>query len=358
MLLFLLFLVPCAAAQNIQTMLVGRFLNGLVGSAFLTVAAGTVADLFASSEIEEPMMLYTAAPFIGPVLGPVIGGFINSFASWRWSFYVLLIWSDVLQIALIFVPETHHPTILHRKAMVLRKESGNSAYKSASEISNSQTSLSTALIHSLYRPFQLLALDLMCLFLCLYSAVILGIFYLFFGVFPLVFHTNHDFDLWQAGLTFPPSRLACSSGHAKEAGMEPPAKGEPEFRLPPAIMGAVFVTAGIFWFGWATYRGVHWIVPLIALGFFGFWIFLFSIIWTFLVDAYPKYAASALEANTFARCMFAAAFPLLSKQMYKKLGYQWATSLLAFITLAMLPLPYAFFVYGKSLRAKSKFAST
>lgn len=32
------------------------------------------------------------------------------------------------------------------------------------------------------------------------------------------------------------------------------------------------------------------------------------------MDAYPSYAASALAANTFARCMFAAAFPLFGQQ--------------------------------------------
>ena len=32
------------------------------------------------------------------------------------------------------------------------------------------------------------------------------------------------------------------------------------------------------------------------------------------MDAYPTYAASALAANTFARCMFAAAFPLFGDQ--------------------------------------------
>ena len=40
----------------------------------------------------------------------------------------------------------------------------------------------------------------------------------------------------------------------------------------------------------------------------------FSGIWTFLVDAYPAYAASALAANTFTRCMFAGAFPLFGDQ--------------------------------------------
>jgi MFS family permease len=79
---FLIFIIPSAVAQNIQTMLIGRFLDGIAGSAFLSVAAGTVADLFVPAEIQKPMMAFTLAPFFGPVLGPVVGGFINSFISW------------------------------------------------------------------------------------------------------------------------------------------------------------------------------------------------------------------------------------------------------------------------------------
>jgi hypothetical protein len=43
--------------------------------------------------------------------------------------------------------------------------------------------------------------------------------------------------------------------------------------------------------------------------------------------------------------------------MYKALGDQWATSLLAFLTVAMMPFPYLFFKYGKRLRGKSRFAT-
>lgn len=43
---FLIWLIPCAFAHNIQTMLVARFLDGLAGSAFLSVAGGTVGDMF------------------------------------------------------------------------------------------------------------------------------------------------------------------------------------------------------------------------------------------------------------------------------------------------------------------------
>ena len=48
----------------------------------------------------------------------------------------------------------------------------------------------------------LLALEPMCLILCLYSAVILGIQYLFFGAFPVVFKAVYGFEVWQIALTF------------------------------------------------------------------------------------------------------------------------------------------------------------
>jgi hypothetical protein len=106
------------------------------------------------------------------------------------------------------------------------------------------------------------------------------------------------------------------------------------------------------------------------------------------VDVYPLYAASALAANAFVRCSFAgesdpvvptplsaqlgfsvghkdanfefhhvAAFPLFGIQMYEKLGFQWAGTLLAFLTLVMMPFPYIFFRYGKKIRGKSRFAT-
>lgn len=82
MALFTIWLIPCAAAQNLGTMLAGRLLGGLSSAAFQSVAGGTVGDLFTRDTLQLPMMVYTATPFAGPVLGPLIGGFINSFASW------------------------------------------------------------------------------------------------------------------------------------------------------------------------------------------------------------------------------------------------------------------------------------
>lgn len=124
-------------------MIVSRFFNGLAGSAFLSVAGGTVGDLFDRHELSAPMMLYTASPFVGPELGPlyaldallrnaqalilpglagsltsiqlgmyvVIGGrHVLTVSDRRWTFYVLLIWTGtLLAMIVLFVPETYHP---------------------------------------------------------------------------------------------------------------------------------------------------------------------------------------------------------------------------------------------------------
>jgi MFS family permease len=62
LLLFTIWIVPCALAQNIQTMLVARFISGFVGAAFTSVAGGTVGDLFTKNKLLAPMMVYSASP--------------------------------------------------------------------------------------------------------------------------------------------------------------------------------------------------------------------------------------------------------------------------------------------------------
>lgn len=106
--MYVVWIVPQAAAQNVATVLVGRFLDGFSGSAFLAVSGGTVGDLFARHELQGPMLLFSLAPFVGPSLGPVMGGFINYYADWRWTYYVLLIWAFVIMLCIVFlVPETY-----------------------------------------------------------------------------------------------------------------------------------------------------------------------------------------------------------------------------------------------------------
>ncbi|OBT97453.1 hypothetical protein VE01_04366 [Pseudogymnoascus verrucosus] len=360
---FIIWIISSAAAHNMATMLTARFLDGFSGSAFLSVAGGSVGDLFSRDDLQAPMMIFTASPFIGPVLGPLIGGFVNQYTHWRWTYYVLIIWSFVLWVLLIFfVPETYHPVLLRNKARQIRADTGDERYKAPMDISNK--SIQHEIRISLYRPFQLLALEFMVMNLCLFSAILLGILYLFFGAFPLVFRNNYNFTLSQIGLSFLGLFVGMLAALATDSFWhqnyrrlikqnENNGGAEPEHRLPPAISGAVLVPIGLFMFGWTTYSSVHWIVPIIGSTIFSagyvnsvitvvqfgnvesrcLWfnipqlqdnakspptisnLLVFTGIFTFLVDAYPQYAASALAANSFVRSCFAAVFPLFGVQI-------------------------------------------
>jgi hypothetical protein len=74
------------------------------------------------------------------------------------------------------------------------------------------------------------------------------------------------------------------------------------------------------------------------------------------VDTYQHQAASALAAKTFLRSIWGAGCVLFTIQMYHRLGYQWASSLLAFISLACCAIPYVFYYYGAAIRRHSHFA--
>ncbi|GAB1193449.1 hypothetical protein APSETT444_002665 [Aspergillus pseudonomiae] len=278
--MFLIWTIPSAVAKNIQTIIVSRFFNGFTGGTFLSVAGGTAGDVFSQNQIQAPMALVSCVPFIGPSLGPVLGGFINSYLDWRWTYYIMIIWSAVLLICMIFfVPETYHPILLRAKARTLRQETGNDNYRAPME--NDTKTWGQIIAVSLLRPFQLLFLEPMCLCLDIYSAILLGILYLFFGTFPMVFRTTYDMNLWQGGLTF----VGMIVGMALAAAMTPiwsnirarlmnnnakePGCSEPEYRLPPAILGGILIPVGLFWFGWTTYASIHWIVPIIGSAVFG-----------------------------------------------------------------------------------------
>jgi hypothetical protein len=47
---------------------------------------------------------------------------------------------------------------------------------------------------------------------------------------------------------------------------------------------------------------------------------------------------------------------MFATQMYTSLGVEWATSLLGFIGVALMPFPVVFWIYGKKIRTWSKFA--
>lgn len=75
----------------------------------------------------------------------------------------------------------------------------------------------------------------------------------------------------------------------------------------------------------------------------------------YLVDAYVEFAASAIAASTVFRALLGALLPLAGRKMYSTLGLGWGTSLLAFIAVAMIPVPVVFYKRGERIRQRNLF---
>ena len=170
---YIIFNIPCALAPNIGSLLVSRFLCGFFGSAPLTLAGGTISDIWGPTERGFAIAIFAAAPYGGPVLGPLVGGFVGKYAGWRWLYWVNMIFAGVVYVPTIFqvgftmltgrwlftlaVPETFAPIILKKRAQALRKETNDGSYCTEQEIH--RRPLSEIVVETLVRPFQMLVTE-------------------------------------------------------------------------------------------------------------------------------------------------------------------------------------------------------
>lgn len=366
--LALVFIVPCGAAKNIGTLIVCRLIDGILFSAPMTLIGGSLADIWEGSERGQAMAIFSAAPFLGPVCGPIFGGLLGDYAgTWRWIYWADLIIAGVFYIIFILVvPETHHNTILKRRSKMLRKSTGDETYRAICELQ--VKSIGKVAEESLLRPFILLK-ELIVFLMTLYMSIVYGLLYMFFFAYPVVFLEGKGFSDSKTGVMFIPIGVGVLISTAvapfinkdynrraqkyRDKGEIPPA----ELRLIPMMVGCWFVPASLFAFAWSSYPRLSWAGPSISgLGAgFGFCT-LYNPANNYIVDSYQHYAASALAAKTLVRSIWGACVPLFTIQMYHRLGYEWASSLMAFISLACCAIPYLFYIYGARIRTYSKYA--
>ncbi|SGZ56884.1 CIC11C00000000474 [Sungouiella intermedia] len=366
--LALIFIIPCGLAQNIATMIVCRLIDGILFSAPMTLIGGSLADIWEASERGKAMAVFSAAPFLGPVMGPIFGGLLGDFApTWRWIYWAFLIIAGFFYILLmVFVPETHHTTILKRRAKKLRKITGDETYRSIAELK--ERTLGQIAKDSFLRPFLLLS-ELIIFLITIYMSVVYGLLYMFFFAYPVIYMEGRGWSASKTGIMFIPIGVGvlvssvCAPWINKDYNKRAQAyrdRGElppPELRLLPMMVGCWFVPAGLFAYAWSSFTHLSWAGPCFS-GFacgFGF-LSLYNPANNYIVDSYQHYAASGLAAKTFVRSVWGAAVPLFTIQMYHRLGDQWATSLMAFISLACCLIPYLFYFYGARIRAFSKYA--
>jgi len=368
---FCCFQLPTVYSVNFGMLLAFRFLTGFFGSPALATGGATIADMYRPQKQAYGLAVWGIGAVCGPVLGPLVGGFaVQSGGSgvlkgWKWTIWELLWLSSFCLIFLFFfLPETSSPNILYRRTKRLRKLTGNDKLTCEPEMQSAEMKPKDVIQMSLLKPITLNFQEPIVFLLNLYIALIYGLLYIWFESFPLVFEGVYGFSLGLEGVAF----LGILVGTLiavvilfswlyfyQEKQFDENGNIAPEKRLIPAMVGCWCVPICLFWFGWASRSSVPWIVPIIGTAFFGIAAFtLFNAVLPYLSDAYPDNVASVLAGNDLMRSAFGAGFPLFATAMYKRLGINWASSLLGFLGIAFIPIPFLLYKYGKQIRQKSK----
>jgi len=222
-------------------------------------------------------------------------------------------------------------------------------------------------VETLIRPTQMLCTEAVVLSFGLWSAFCIGIAFMFTQSIVQVYSSLYNWSYFGTGLvqsaivvgeivglvaSLWQDRLYFASA---QRNLETPGHPVSEARLYLSVPATFFgLMGGLFFFAWSSYPAVPWIVPSVALAFVGFGMFCsVAAVTGYVVDAYGKYAASAIAGIAFLENFMAAFLPLATQSMYRTLGLQWASSLLGFVALGLSCIPVVLLRYGRRIRARS-----
>ncbi|PKX93204.1 MFS transporter [Aspergillus novofumigatus IBT 16806] len=346
---FTVFQFAVATAENLQTVIICRFFGGFFGSCPIAVVAAVFSDIYDNRHRGLAITVFTMAVFTGPLFAPFIGGFIvESYLGWRWTEYLTgIMGASAFVLDLFFLEETYPPVVLIGKAAELRRRTRNWGIHAKQE--EIEVEFGELIRKNFSRPLRILFTEPIVLLLSIYMAFLYGLLYLFLTAYPIVFQRIHGFNKgpWYN------RRLSAN----KDIPI-------PEWRLPPAIIGGVAFSGGLFWFGWSGYRSdIHWIVPTLSGLLTGFGLFcIFLQCLNYIVDAYlVLYDSHFFQPIWYVRPslllpLSGASFRSLTCAQFNALGVNWTGTLLGCVAAILMPIPLLFYLYGPKIREESKFA--
>jgi len=224
------------------------------------------------------------------------------------------------------------PELLKRKKMRLIKQTGNQDLHT--EYDDPDRRFSVHLRTALFRPFRLLATQPIVQVLAIYIAYVYGLMYLVLSTFPVLWTTPQYYNepIGIGGLNYISLGLGFFLGTQIGAPLNDlfyrrlKARnndvGRSEFRVPLMFPGSILIPIGLFWYGvsrtrmvcrrtrrltwfqWTAQTHQHWILPNIGAVIFSIGnIMVFQCTQTYIVDAYTRYAASAVASTTVLRSL-------------------------------------------------------
>ena len=213
------------------------------------------------------------------------------------------------------------------------------------------------------RPLRILFTQPIVFTMSAYQAILFGTTYSLYTNFQAIYGELYGFDTTTVGLMYLGPGLGFLAAVwfivpkidtiynylARKNNVE----AKPEYRLPLANIGAVFIPSSLFVVAWTVQYRVHFVVPLISTVFFGLgMVTIVNTCQNYYIDSFSKYAASAIAAGAVFRSIVGGILPLGASQIFESAGYGWGISAFAFLSLALSPAPLLFFYFGERVREK------
>lgn len=378
---FILATILASLSPTASVLIAARFLTGLaVASNVLNPSI--VGDMFVSDQRGTAMSFIMLAPLIGGAIGPAISGAIAETLGWREMLLISAGLATVCEIAfLTFFRETFKVPILNRRAARLRSESGDPTYRTVFEIENSKKT-GSQFWEQVLRPFVVFFGSGVLQALSLIEAVAFTYFYVMSTTLPEILENMYNLSAAATGaafIAFSKSLLIFDlSISLTRIGvgsiisvtlcnrlldriyirLRDSNKGaeQPEYRLPLAIAGNIFLPITVVLYGWAAELHLPVVWVLISLGVLGAGLMLATLpLMSYVVDAFGMYSASAMTAVIVTRCLMGTFLPLATEPLIDRLGYGLAFTCLGILTLALAPIPIVIMRYGHKWRQRSAY---
>lgn len=366
--IFMIWIMASGLAPNFGAQITFRFLAGCCSSAPLVCTGGSIADMFNSIEKTWSFPLYAIISFVGPMLGAVIGAYIgpSTVVSWRWAEWTMLIAAGlVLVIVLLLMPETYGPLLLQWKASHYRRITGDDRFRCDHEIADA--TLLSRLKVSMTRPF-LMLMEPIIMAMTLYITVLYIVLFTFLVGWPYIFEYTYGISQGLSNIIFVAMLIGTELNFLlvpiiyhmtiKYIKNEAGSGFKPEIRLWYGTFGgAIAIPVSLFWLGWTNFASISIWSAIIAVSLFGYGVMgIFLCVYMYIIDSYEIYSASALTFVALTRYVVAGGMTVVGIPWYESMGTHYTLTILACISVALVPIPYLLYYYGHAIRSRSNFA--
>jgi MFS family permease len=370
--------VGLARTEHYYQLVILRCLQSTGSSSTIAIGAGVIGDITRREERGGYMGIYQGGLLCGIAIAPILGGIFSQTLGWRAIFWFMAIYGGVfLMILAVILPETLRSLVgngsLPTKGLstsllsyLIRRQHKKTQVPGSTEISNSQYTRTKKVPINILVPFQII-FGLETTYIIVFMSLYYTAWQMMVTVMSTLFQEAYGLSEIQIGLTFFANGVGSIIGTLTTgrfldidyARIKSKYTGRPEdFPLEHARLRTIWVWSGlqcasILIFGWTLQYHVHISVPIICTFFIG-WAATshISVVSTFMVDIFPKQAASATAAVNLMRCLMAAGGIAASLPVVNAIGAGWTFTIVVGLLLASSILVFLQLRYGMRRRLR------